>query len=401
MKTAPAPEPRPVSDSDLAGVAKSINAFSADLYAAAAKSSGNLIVSPSSVAIALGMTYQGARGSTAEEFESVLHIADSGLDADLWHAAAGQLGESWMQTEPAAQGQKPPPEIALANRLFGAQGLEFEQDFLSASHRDYRASLERLDFTAFEQARAHINDWVEERTRDRIEDLLPEGALDKDSRLVLANAVYFKAEWENPFREEATSDAPFFVDGKDRANVPTMHTVESFRHAKTDEATWVQMPYAGSRFAMTLAVPTERDGLARLESSLTAEALSRQLGAMKHQRIQLAMPKFELEPAKSLRLSSVLAGLGLRRAFTDDAEFEGMVAPDVERLKIDEVFHKGFIAVDEKGTEAAAATAVVMMRAGGVPSEPMKVDVDRPFMFVISDTQTGAILFMGRVVDPR
>lgn len=396
-----APDPRPISDSDLAGVSKSINAFSTDFYAEAAKTPGNMIVSPSSIAIALGMTYQGAEGTTAEEFEAVLHVQDSGLDPDLWHAAAGQLGESWTQAQPTEQGQKPPPEIALANRLFGADGLKFKDDFLSSSHRDYRAELERVDFLASEKARVHINGWVEDRTRERIKDLLPEGSLDKDTLLVLANAVYFKAEWQNPFREEATSDAPFFVNGKDEAKVPTMRTVESFRHAKTADATWVQMPYAGGRFAMTLAIPTERDGLAGLESGLTAEGLSGQLGAMKYERVQLSMPKFKLEPTKSLQLSSVLKGLGLKRAFTDDAEFEGMVAPEDDRLKIDKVFHKGFIAVDEKGTEAAAATAVVMMRAGSAPSEPVKVDVDRPFMFVISDTQTGAILFMGRVVDPR
>lgn len=396
-----APTPRPVSESDLTGVSKSINAFSTDLYAEVAKTPGNLIISPSSIAIALGMTYQGARGTTAEEFESVLHIDDSGLDKDLWHAAAGRLGESWTQAKPAEQGQKPPPEVALANRLFGAEGLKFEDDFLSASHRDYRAALERLDFLAPEKARNHINDWVEDRTRERIKDLLPEGSLDEDTLLVLANAVYFKGEWEAPFVEASTSDAPFFVDGKDKKSVPTMHTVESFPYAKTDEATWVQMPYAGSRFAMTLAIPNERDGLAQLESGLTAEGLSSQLGTMSYERLHLSMPKFKLAPTKSIELSSVLASLGLKRAFTDGAEFEGMVAPQDDVVKIGSVFHKGFIAVDEKGTEAAAATAVVMMRAAGVPSEPVEVDVDRPFMFIISDTRTGATLFMGRVVDPR
>lgn len=394
-------DPRPISDSDLQGVSKSINAFSTDVYAEAAKTPGNLIVSPSSIAIALGMTYQGAQGATAKEFESVLHIADSGLTPDMWHAAAGQLGESWNLVPTTEQGQKPAPEVALANRLFGAEGLKFKDDFLAASQRDYRAPMERLDFGASEKARAHINDWVEDRTRDRIQDLLPEGALDQDTLLVLANAVYFKGEWTHTFREEATADAEFFVDGKDAAKVPTMRTTESFRYAKTDAATWIQMPYAGGRFAMTLAVPSVRDGLGGLESSLTSDGLSNQLEAMKYERVQLSLPKFKLEPKTSLTLSTVLKSLGLKRAFTDDAEFEGMVAPEDDRLKIDEVFHNGFIAVDEKGTEAAAATAVVMMRAGSVPSEPVKVDVDRPFMFVISDTQTGAIMFMGRVVDPR
>ncbi len=396
----PMPEPQPVSDADLSAVGKSINAFSADIYGQVKGEPGNLVLSPASIAIALGMTYQGATGTTADEFSSVLHIQDSGLDAAQWHAAAGELGVRWTSSGDA-EGRVPPPEIALANRLFGAKGLPFKEDFLSDSLRDYRAPMERLDFSATEPARAHINGWVEDRTRDRIKDLLPPGSIQSDTLLVLANAIYFKAQWLDPFNEAATKDAPFFAGGSKEVKVPTMRTVKNFRYTSADDATFVEMPYGGGSYAMMLAVPNERDGLSALESKLSADAFFGWTSKMKFQRVELAMPKFRVEPPKSLELTPTLEALGLKKAFTDGAEFFGMVDPKDDLLKITNVFHKGFIEVDETGTEAAAATAVVMGRAGSMPSEPVKVDVDRPFLFFIRDTQTGTVLFMGRVVDPR
>ena len=393
------PAPLPVSDADLEALGRSLDAFSGDLYAKVATTPGNIIVSPASVGVALGMTYQGATGTTAEEFASVLHVADSGLDPARWHAAAGALGDRWTSHVAQDTGAKPPAELALANRLFGAQGLPFEQSFLEASERDYRAPMERLDFAASEAARKRINDWVEDRTHDRIQDLLPPQSIDATTLLVLANALYFKAEWAHPFDEANTEDAPFFVDGSTEVDVPTMHITRDFGYVKAPDYTLVELPYGVGGFSMVVAVPTARDGLARLEAAVTPASISEAVWTQ--QRVALAMPKFELQPPKSLALSTALKELGLQRAFTNAAEFDGMVSPSKDQLKIDEVFHKGFIAVDEKGTEAAAATAVVMMRGGAMPREPVPVALDRPFMFFIRDTRTGATLFMGRVVDPR
>ena len=395
------PDPLPVSEEDLQAVSRSLDAFSGDLYAKVATNPGNIIVSPASVAIALGMTYQGATGTTADEFASVLHLADSGLGPAQWHAAAGALGERWTSNVAQETGRKPPAEIALANRLFGAKTLPFEQAFLDASLRDYRAPMERLDFTASEAAREHINDWVEQRTRDRIQDLLPPQSIGAGTLLVLANAIYFKAEWAHPFDEGNTDEAPFFVDGTTAVDVPTMHVTHDFGYVKTPEHTLVELPYGGGGFSMVLAVPSARDGLPKLEAAVTPTAIAHASTVWTQQRVALSMPKFELQPARSLALSTALKALGLQRAFTGAAEFDGMVSPSEERPKIDEVFHKGFIAVDEKGTEAAAATAVVMLRGGAMPRDPVTVTLDRPFMFFIRDTHTGAILFMGRVVDPR
>ena len=395
----PTPDPLPVSDSDLTAVGRSINAFSHDLYGQIASTDGNLIISPASLAIALGMTYQGATQDTAAEFESVLHV--QGIEPGQWHAAAGELAQRWMTSRPTGEGEAPAPEIALANRLFGAEGVPFNDAFVTESARDYRAPMERVDFGESEPARALINGWVEERTHERIRDLIPPGVLTKDTLLVLANAIYFKAQWQEPFDEASTHNAAFVANGQERVEVPTMRTTKSFKYTVADNATVVEMPYASSSIVMTIAMPHQPDGLGALEATLAADSLEKWSSVMAHQRIALSMPKFKLEPAKSLELAEPLKALGLKRAFTDAAQFEGMAAPQDERLKIDEVFHKGFIQVDEAGTEAAAATAVVMMRSGGMPAEPVPVAFDRPFVFFIHDTDTGAILFMGRIVDPR
>jgi len=388
-----------VSDTDLTAVSQSINAFSIDLYKQVSGAEGNLVTSPASVAIALSMTYQGATDNTAAEFESVLHV--EGIEPGQWHAAAGELAQRWMTTAPAQEGQPPSPEVALANRLFGAEGVPFKDTFMTQSARDYRARMERVDFSASEATRAHINGWVEDQTHDRIRDLIPSGILNKDTLLVLANAIYFKAQWQETFNEAATHDAAFVANGQETVEVPTMRTTKNFKYSVVDNATVVELPYASSSFAMTLAMPHEPNGLSGLEASLAADSVTQWSAAMRYQRIALSMPKFKIKPAKSLELAGPLKALGLKQAFTDLAQFDGMAAPQDERLKIDEVFHKGFIEVDEKGTEAAAATAVVMMRAGSVPVQPVPVAFDRPFLFFIRDTHTGAILFMGRVVDPR
>lgn len=397
---APIADPIPVSDEDLAAVSASINAFTQDLYRQVASEPGNLIMSPASVAIALGMTYQGATETTADEFKQVLHV--EGMDPGQWHAAAGALGRRWNT---AATGSEPDsdagPEIALANRLFGARGVPFKDGFVAQTARNYGAPMERLSFAQPEKARVHINEWVEGQTHDRIRDLIPPRALNGDTLLVLANAIYFKAKWVEPFNASSTADADFFVGGSEKVQVATMKKVGRLKYAVAGDVTVVELPYAGGPFAMTIAMPTERDGLGKLESALAADSLKKWSRSMTYERLALTLPKFKLTPSSSAELSEPLKALGLKRAFTDTAQFETMVSPEDERIKIEKVFHKGFIEVDESGTEAAAATAVVMGRAGGVPAKPVAVAFDRPFLFFIRDTETGAILFMGRVADPR
>lgn len=391
--------PVTVFDSDLDAAATSLNAFSGDLYGRVSDAPGNLILSPASVSFALGMTYQGATAETAAELRSALRVDASNLEPQTWHAAMGQLSTAWT-TPPPGDHRNPPPEVALANRLFGADRLTFDPAFLEASERAYGAPMERLDFSAPDRARTHINDWVEDQTRDRIVDLIPRSGITPDTALVLANAVYFKGQWQHAFNEASTHDAPFSTAAGKAVDVPTMRNTATYRYAAKDDVTLVELPYVGGGFAMLIAMPSKPAGLGALEGSLEPATLEAWNASLQPGRIALSMPKFRIEPASSLALGEALRGMGLQRAFTDAAQFDRMVTSEDARVKISGVFHKGFIEVDEKGTEAAAATAVGMTTTS-MPADPKPLAIDRPFMFFLRHADTGAIVFMGRVLDPR
>ncbi|HEX3125855.1 MAG TPA: serpin family protein, partial [Thermoanaerobaculia bacterium] len=269
----------------------------------------------------------------------------------------------------------------------------------------FDAPVELLDFMgAPEPSRVRINQWVEDRTERRIQDLIPAGVIDPDTRLVLVNAIYFLGTWMEPFEERATHPAPFHVAPSETKNVPTMHRTNTFPIAQAKGVTALELPYKGSRLSMLLLVPNQVDGLAALESTLDAQRLDAITGTMRYESVALALPKFEVCPAESISLRTDLKTLGMPTAFdSNHADFTGIANPPdpADRLFISEVFHKGFVRVDEKGTEAAAATAVVMMfRAGGAPKEPLQIKVDRPFLFLIRDRKSGLVLFLGRVSDP-
>ena len=378
--------------------AESTNAFALDLWARVRETPGNQIVSPASIAIALDMTYGGARGETAAEMARVLHAP---ADPAALHLAAGNVLSTW--NDPARDTYT----LAVANRLFGERTFTFEPTFLALTRDRYRAPLEPLDFaSAPEPARAHINGWVARETRDRIQDLLPAGVIRADTRLVLTNAVYFLARWRTPFERHATRDAAFFAGGTRRVEVPTMHRAEHFAHAEIEGAQVLELPYRGDELAMTIVLPRERDGLAAIEAGLDAARLASFTSSLDaSRRVAVALPKFRIAPEPSMRLSDTLKQLGMRLAFdAEAADFTGIADPPDpdDRLSISEVFHKAFVQVDEDGTEAAAATAVVMMRGGAAaPSEPpIPFTADHPFLFFIRDLRSGAILFLGRVVDP-
>jgi len=386
----------------VAEIAAGFNAFGLELYRKVATTPGDQVISPASVAVALAMTHAGARGDTAKEMETALHVTRP--VADL-HAAVGTMLTSWNApretADPMPMHAPKPAEIAVANRLFGEATMPYEPAFLELSRGVFAAPLEKVDFKgAHEAARTTINDWVEERTHDRIQELLPAGSVDASMRLVLVNAIYFKASWENPFSEHLTAPAPFFA-GKRSHDVPTMHVTEhfSFIESNADGVQVIELPYGDRGFAMTLVVPLAKDGLAKLEAALTSEKLTSWTAALAGERIALSLPKFRIAPAEGLRLSKALGELGVRKAFGREADLTG-IAPASEQLQLAEAYHKGFIAVDEKGTEAAAATAMAG-RAGGMPAEPREVKVDRPFLYFIRDTRSGLVMFMGRVADPK
>lgn len=387
------PEPPEVTEVTDAA-ASSINAVAIDLHRALADRPGDLFISPASIAIAFAMVHAGARAATEEELARVFHLGKDGAKAR--EALAATLA-SWSRAGGGV-------ELAVANRLFGEKTVRFEAAYLAVARDSFAAPLEALDFkTAPQPARAQINKWVAERTHDKIKDLLPPTAIDPMTRLVLVNAVYFKASWGEPFLAAFTQPAKFHGPTGPR-DVKMMTRTDDFALAAVPDAKLraLELPYAGGEFAMVVVLPDAKDGLAAVEKRLTAAALAGWLEQLTPQRVALKLPRFTIEPGEGLKLSAVLRGLGLRESFDPErADFTGMAAK-TEQIYISEAYHKAFIAVDEQGTEAAAATAVVG-RGGGMPPNdpPIEFTADHPFLFLIRDTRSGAILFMGRLADPQ
>jgi serpin B len=341
-----------------------VSDLAARLYAALASDGGNLAVSPHSVAMALGLAAYGARGRTRDEIRAV--VGDEGRPID---------GGSEV-------------ELASANRLFGQHGLAWQADLADL--------LTQVDYADSEAARGVINAWTSERTRDRIPEIVPAGVLDEETLLVLVNALYLKAAWADPFEPAATADAEFHLDDGSTVRVPTMWGVLGAMTGSGDGWRSARLPYVGGTLAMTVVLP-DPGRLPDVEAVVADRGWAALLEAPGRERLDLRMPRFTVRAATRLR--GVLEALGIATAFTDEADFSGLTAD--EQLKISEVLHQVFVAVDEAGTEAAAATAVVMQRAGGIPEPPVPFVVDRPFLFIIHETASGIPLFVGRVQDPR
>ncbi|HJL17077.1 MAG TPA: serpin family protein [Sandaracinaceae bacterium LLY-WYZ-13_1] len=382
------------SDADTRAFAASTRAFGVDLWRRLRSRDGDLVISPASLSIGLAMTWGGARGETAHQMAETLHLGED--PGGLHRAAHAQLAR-WQ--DPRGY------ELHVANRLFAQQGTPLEDGFVTLTRERYGAPIERLDFGQREATRARINAWVDERTRGRIDELLPSGSIDALTRLVLTNAVYFLGEWRTRFDADDTRDAPFHADGGGAHPVPTMHVTERFRHARADGVQVLEMPYAGEALAMAVILPDARDGLGALEEGLSVERLDGWLEALRERQVEVALPRFRIEMDAPLQLKPVLREMGMPLAFTPQADFRAMSAPESpdEDLFIDDVYHRAFLEVNEEGTEAAAATAVVMRARGGPPTHDAtpRFVADHPFLFVLRDLETGAILFMGRVTDPR
>ena len=377
-------------------------AFALDLYGIVRQDgSGNLVFSPFSISQALAMTYAGAEGETAEQMAQAMHftldpaalpVAFQTLDSDL--VARGSAG-----VDP--DHGYPPRSLEIANRLWGEQTFPFSAAFSDLLAEHYGAGLQAADFMNDpEGVRDEIDAWVAEHTEDRIQNIVPEGALTEDSRLVLANAVYFYGGWLFTFSEQSTEDGDFTLADGSTISTPFMRQQELFFYAAGDGYQMIELPYAGSEFAFTVILP-DAGRFEMVEQELDPAMLANALAQLDGRDLILSMPKFEFD--SSARLGDPLKALGMTDAFDPVlANFDGMLdASATEPLFISEVVHKAFISLDEEGTEATAATAVIMAAGAGAPGdEPLEVRIDRPFIFLIRDTQTGAILFMGRVMNP-
>ena len=377
---------------DAASAGAAINAFGLDLYRKIAAATTNVVVSPASIALALGMARAGARGQTAAEMDAVMHALGADENAG-WLNALDQALAARSGTFEDMGGNALPVALRIANAPFAQEGMALEPAYLEALAARYGAGLRLVDYVAdTEGARKVINGWVSGRTEQRIPELLVPGVLTPESRLTLVNAIYLKAPWLVPFAPEATQPGTFTRADGSTVDVPLMATGTSLRHAAGTGWEAVEIPYIGGSLAMTVIVP---DDLAAFEQELTADRLESITGALAETQVSLIFPRFSIETKAGL--ADVLAALGMPSAFDDRADFSGITT--AEKLLISDVIHQANIDVDEKGTEAAAATAVVM-RAGSMPAEPVTMRVDRPFLFALRDVPTGAILFLGRVGDP-
>lgn len=379
---------------DVTQVADGNNAFALDLYQAI-KTNNNLVFSPYSIEQALAMVYAGAKGDTAKQMAATFHFT---LDQAKLHPAFNTL--DLTLTQPATDTEQGTPfQLSIANSIWGQQGYTFLPDFLDVLAENYGAGLRLADFkTAAEPARVLINQWVSDQTKDKIKDLFPAGSITDHTRLVLANAIYFKATWQHTFEPTATQPANFTLLDGSTVSVPMMNATEAqgLDYVKGSNYQAVSLPYLGDKQSMLIILP-DSGAFADIQASLTADSLKQLQSSLEVKQVQLSMPKFTF--STDTPLADTLSSLGMTDAFLPDkADFSGM--DGTHDLFISAVLHKAFIAVDEQGTEAAAATGVVVGTMA-MPVTDVQLTIDHPYLFFIRDNATGTILFMGQVLNPN
>jgi len=400
--SATAPEVKPAAvdpaqvKADRPAVVKGNTSFAFDLYGKLRTEKGNLFYSPYSMSAALAMTYAGAKEKTAEQMADVMHY---GLEQPRLHASFAGLHQELNAGDPARRGY----QLSTANALWGQQNYPFREEFLATIKSNYGGGLQSLDFDKDREGACKIiNTWVEKQTQDRIKDLLKPSMLNDKTRLVLTNAIYFKGDWDSQFKKEATRDEPFLVTAADKPKVPLMHQTNQFKLFEGQDFQLLSMPYVKKDLSMVVLLPKKVDGLADLEQQLTPQKLEQWLASARDQRVVVTLPKFKI--TAELDLKDRLSDMGMPLAFDPDkADLTGMydkVKAGGYNLYIAKVIHKAFVDVNEEGTEAAAATAVIVKENKSVQIDPV-FRADHPFIFMIRDNRSGSVLFLGRLVDPR
>jgi serpin B len=389
--TVPALTPAQLAAEKSAG--ESINAFGLELYQALQAQAGesdNLFVSPFSISTALAMAFAGARGPTAAQMAEALHFSSDPAEV------ARQFGALLTDLNGAGQGAF---ALTAANALWGQDGVQYLSEFLATMQNDYAGGLSQVDFiNAPEEARETINAWVVEHTNGKILDLFPKGSIDEFTRLVLANAIYFKGDWATQFRAASTYDATFTLLSGATEQASTMHGLGSYRFMQRDGFQVLELPYAGGRLVMDVLLPTAGSGLAGLDVGQLPDDLNGWLSGLGRQKVMVSLPKFKM--TSEFDLAEQLQALGMTEAFMRTADFSGL--SDSVKLQISQVRHKAFIEVNETGTEAAAATGTGMtsLAVYHEPVIPIEFNANHPFLFMIRDVKSGAVLFMGQMVDP-
>jgi len=379
---------------EIHGLTDQNNAFALDLYQALRSRDGNLVYSPYSISLALAMTYAGAREETESQMAQTLHF----LPQNKLHTALNTLDLELAKRGEAQAKDTTPLQLDIANAVWAEQTFPFLKDYLDVIAQNYGAGIQLADFIGQPEAvRKDINGWVSKKTNEKIQDLLPGGVPDPSTKMVLVNAIYFKADWMLPFDSNDTHDAPFHLaDGSDVQVKMMSNSLFGASYTKGDGYQVVELPYQGESAAMDIILP-DPGKFGEIEAGLNTQTLNKILGGLQPSGgLELEMPKFNF--STDLDLKDPLTSLGMPDAFdADRADFSGMTGK--KDLYIDTVLHKAFVAVDEKGTEAAAATAVIMDLASAMlPDESLILD--RPFLFLIRDLASGQILFIGRVLNP-
>ncbi len=368
-------------------------AFAFDLYQLIRNTDGNFFYSPYSISQALSMTYAGARGDTEKQMADTLHFI---LPQERGHPAFNSLDLELAGRGQNARGKDDKGfRLHIVNAIWGQKDYKFLPEFLDLLAENYGSGLRVLDFIKeTEPSRITINKWVSDQTEERIKDLIPQGAINELTRLVLTNAIYFNAAWQYPFDKQATANGDFYLPGGSKITVPMMRKTASFGYAEGNGYRAIELPYDGRELSMIILLP-EQGRFDSFEALLSSQKAGNIIQEIKYRQVALSMPKFKYD--SSFGLKKALSSLGMAAAFTPDADFSGMNGK--RDLWVQDVLHKAFVSVDEDGTEAAAATAVIMGTTS-MPADPIEVKIDRPFIFLIRDVETGTVLFIGRVLNP-
>jgi serpin B len=365
------------------------NQFALDLYSFYQSRDQNIFFSPYSISTALAMTYEGARGVTAEEMASVLHFPEQDSVRQVGFANLHNL-----VNQPNAEYR-----LRTANAIWPEENYSFLQDYLSVIGRYYRGGINFMNYsTQAEESRLEINNWVELQTQEKIKDLIPQGAIGADTRMVLTNAIYFKGDWMKEFDVDSTRDQDFYLSEDRAVPVSMMRKSDDFSYGEVDQVQVLSLPYRGQELRMLLLLP-ELGELGNLQDSLSLNQLEIYRESLVEREVVVDLPKFKLET--KYFMADDLIEMGMPTAFgfgQEDPDFSGMTGG--LDLFIDSVIHQAFVEVDEQGTEAAAATAVIIMEIADSIDETPVFRADRPFIFIIEHSESGAILFMGRLTNP-
>jgi serpin B len=373
---------------DTGPLVKGNTAFALDLYRNLREREGNLFLSPYSISTALAMTYAGARGDTEQQMATVLNFT---RDHKQLHPPFTEL-----QAQLNKEQSNGKIELSVANALWAEKNYSFLENFIDMTNKNYGAPLSRVDFKNNpEQARTRINEWVEQKTNDKIKDLIKPGVINALTRLVLTNAIYFRGNWTRQFKESATKENKFWIAPDKAIMVPLMTQEDDFAYGENENMQILELPYVGNSLSMIILLPKTIDGLSELETTLTVENLTLWTGLLSTREIRIYLPKCKMTSAFSLK--QTLSAMGMPDVFTPKADFSGMTGN--KDLFISAVIHKAFVDIHEEGTEAAAATAVTM-RMTAMRTPPSEFRADHPFLFLIRHNPSGSILFLGRVTDP-